>query len=286
MRIERLVPACGLYAIIFLLITGCISDTPAPPQQASAPTPPAATPTEPEPTATDQRFDGITIQVLTHEGPQIFEPLKRRAQEFEDLTGAEVNVLKVPFGELYNEILQDFKNDTKKYDVVVFAPQWMVDYASPGYIEDLTERIEADPAIQWDDISPFFRDFSAVYNGRIYTIPLDGDFQMVYYRTDLLEEAGFDPPATWPDYLEIAQHFHGQDLNNDDTPDFGSCISKQRSSQTYHMIWSVASAFLQSQGTQQGAFFDTDTMEPLVNNEAFSMTLDIFKQTTAYGPPR
>jgi multiple sugar transport system substrate-binding protein len=47
----------------------------------------------------------------------------------------------------------------------------------------------------------------------------------------------------------------------------------------------VAGAFLQSQGTGQGAFFDTETFKPLVNNEAFAAALDIYNETTKYGPP-
>lgn len=225
------------------------------------------------------------MTVLTYEGPQIAEPLQRRAPEFEALTGAQVIVETVPFGNLYQTIMTDFEQGTAQYDVVVFDPQWMVDYAQAGYLEDLTERVAADTAIAWDDIAPFFRNFSAGYKGHTYAIPLDGDFQMVYYRTDLLQQAGLEPPVTWRDYLDIAQHFHGQDLNGDGTPDFGSCISKKSSDQAYHMVWSVASAFIQTQGTQQGAFFDVETMKPLVNNEAFAEVLDIFKESTAYGPP-
>ena len=32
-------------------------------------------------------------------------------------------------------------------DAAVFAPQWMVDYISGGYLEDLTPRIEADASM-------------------------------------------------------------------------------------------------------------------------------------------
>jgi multiple sugar transport system substrate-binding protein len=108
---------------------------------------------------------------------------------------------------------------------------------------------------------------------------------MGYYRTDLLEEAGLEPPKTWDEYIEVAATFHGQDLNGDGDPDYGSCISKKRGAQAYWFIYSVAGAFLQSQGTAQGVFFDTETMEPLVNNEAFAAALDVYQETTQYGPP-
>ncbi|GBD19787.1 Erythritol/L-threitol-binding protein [bacterium HR28] len=235
--------------------------------------------------AAGMQFEGVEVNVITFTGPQIAEPLQRRAPEFQKLTGAKINVITVPFADLYQKILTDFTTGTNSYHVIVFAPQWMADYVEPGYLEDLTPRIEADPALQWEDIAPFFRNFSATYGGKIYTIPLDGDFQMVYYRTDLLEAEGLKPPETWEDYLAIAQHFHGKDLNGDGVPDFGSGIAKRRGAQSYWMFWSIAASFLQSQGTQQGAFFDVDTMEPLTNNEAFERALEIYKETGKYGPP-
>ncbi|MEG4533237.1 extracellular solute-binding protein [Microcoleus sp. D2_18a_D3] len=250
-----------------------------------------ATKTSPQPSvkvaspAPITRFDGTTITILTRDLPVIAEPLKRRAPEFEKLTGSKIKIITVPFGKLYQEIKQDLSNGTKKYDVIVFAPQWMVDYATPGYLENLTERVAADHTIEWKDIAPLFRDFSSNYQGKIVTIPLDGDFIMVYYRTDLLQAEGLNPPETWEDYLAIAKRFQGRDLNGDGTPDYGSCTAKKPNAQSYFMFWSVATSFLQSQGTQQGAFFDPDTMKPLVNNEGIAAALDIYKETLKYSPP-
>jgi len=245
-----------------------------------------APPAEETTTAAQEKpFEGVEINVVTFTGPQIAEPLQRRAPDFQALTGAKVNVVTVPFSDLYTKILTDMATGTNSYDAFVFAPQWMADYITPGYLEDLTDRIAADKALEWEDIAPFFRDFSASYQGRTYTIPLDGDFHMVYYRTDLLEKEGLNPPETWDDYLKIAKTFYGKDLNGDGEPDYGSAISKKRGAQAYWAIWSVAAAFLQSQGTAQGSFFDTKTFKPLVNNDAFAAALDVYKKTTQYGPP-
>ncbi|MEM7344183.1 MAG: extracellular solute-binding protein [Chloroflexota bacterium] len=230
-------------------------------------------------------YEGVEINIVTFTGPQIAEPLQRRGPDFEALTGAKVNVITVPFADLYQSILTDLATGTNSFDGFVFAPQWMVDYIVPGYIEVLSDRIAADDALEWDDVAPFFRDFSAGYQGEIYTIPLDGDFQMVYYRSDVLAENGLEPPQTWDDYLAIAAAVHEQDMNGDGEPDYGSCIGKARSQQAYWFITSIASGFLQSQGTSQGAFFDTETFEPLVNTEGYKRALEIYKETTQYGPP-
>ncbi len=232
-----------------------------------------------------QQFAGVTVNVLTFTGPQIAEPLQRHAPEFAAKTGARINVVTVPFSDLYQKILTDLATKTNSYQAFVFDPQWMGDFVTPGYLEDVTSRVKADTALQWDDVAPFFRDFSATYQGKTYTIPLDGDFQMVYYRKDILDKDGVKPPQTWDDYLSTAKMYNGKDLNGDGAPDYGSCISKKRNAQAYWYVMSVAGAFLQTMGTSQGAFFDADTMKPLTNNEAFAAALDVYKNTTQYAPP-
>jgi multiple sugar transport system substrate-binding protein len=226
-------------------------------------------------------YEGVEIDVLTFTGPQIAEPLQRRGPDFEALTGAKVNVTIVPFSDLYQKILTDAATGTNAFDAWVFAPQWMVDYIVPGYVEDLTDRVANDPELEWEDVAPFFRDFSATYEGRIYTIPLDGDFHMGYYRTDLIDT----PPKTWDEYLAVAAEFHGQDLNGDGDPDYGSCISKKRGAQAYWFITDIAAVMIQSQGTSQGTFFNTETMEPMIDNAAFRKALEIYDATTEFGPP-
>ncbi len=229
--------------------------------------------------------EGVSVTVLTFTGPQIAEPLQRRAPEFQRLTGAKIKVVTVPFSDLYDKTLTDMATRTNSYDAFVFDPQWMGDFVPPGYLEDIGSRVQGDQALKWNDIAPFFRDFSASYQGKTYTIPVDGDFQMVYYRSDLLKKDGLKPPATWDDYLSIAQRYNGKDLNGDGKPDYGSCIAKKRSAQSYWMFWSIAGSFLQTQGTSQGSFFDIETMKPLVNNQATAAALDVYKKTTQYAPP-
>lgn len=231
------------------------------------------------------QFEGVNVDIVTFTGPQIAEPLQRRAPEFSELTGANINVITVPFSDLYQQVLTDFATGTNSFDGAVFAPQWMVDYIVPGYLENLSPYVEADDAIEWDDVGVFFRDFSSTYGGDIYTIPLDGDFLMVYYRTDVLAEIGMDPPATWDDYLAIAAAADGLDMNGNGDPDYGSCIGKARNNQAYWFATSIAAPMLQYEGTSQGVFFDQDTFEPLIDNPGFARALEIYKATTEFGPP-
>lgn len=243
----------------------------------------------PQPTqtasSTPQRFDGVTVNVITR-NETISSGLQRHIAKFQTLTGATINLTALPVSDLYSTLAKDWSNSTPKYSLAVVLPQWLIDFINAGDLEDLSGRVKADVSLQWEDIAPIYRNISATYQGRIYSIPLDGDFHMVYYRTDLLKQAGLTPPETWEQYLAIAKRFHGKDLNDDGEPDYGSCIENRDRSYSAYMLGSFATPFLQSQGTGQGAFFDVDTMKPLVNNPAFGRALDLYKQALDYGVPR
>ena len=274
-------------AISAILIVYACSPTASPSPAGSAPAasapvvsaPPAGG--SPAASAGAVRFDGVTVNLLTFDGPQIAEPLQRRAPDFKELTGATINVNAVGFQDIYDQALLDMSTGQNSFDAFVFDPQWMGDFVGPGYLEDLSSRVTSDATLDWDDIGPFFRDFNATYGGKVYTIPLDGDFHMVYYRSDLIDK----PPTTWDEYLSVAEQFNGKDLNGDGEPDYGSCIAKKKGQQSYWWIISVAGGLLQNQGTGQGAFFNTDNMDPLVNNDAFKKALETYKATMEFGPP-
>ncbi len=85
--------------------------------------------------------------------------------------------------------------------------------------------------------------------------------------------------------MDIAKAAQGMDMNGDGKGDYGSCISKKRNAQAYWAILSIAGGWLQSQGTKQGIFFDTKDMQPLTSSEGFRQALQIYQDSTKYGPP-
>src|SRR5882672_769649 len=288
-RFPSIAAAIALVVVIAGCNTATPSASPAATTPASAPASAASAPASSAPTAAASpgtKFAGVNINILTFNGPQVAEPLQRRAPDWEKLTGGHVNVVAVGFQTIYDKALLDASTGTNSFDAYVFNPQWLGDFTGPGYLLDLTDRVNNDPQLDWQDIGPFFRDFNATYNGKVYTIPLDGDFHMVYYRKDILEKDGVKPPATWDDYLTVAQKYQGQDLNGDGQPDYGSCIAKKKGAQSYWWIISIAGGLLQAKGTNDGAFFNTKDMTPLFGqNEAMTKALETYAKTATFGPP-
>ncbi|MFN8829287.1 MAG: ABC transporter substrate-binding protein [Labrys sp. (in: a-proteobacteria)] len=230
-------------------------------------------------------YDGITVRIMTRPGKVIAQRLIDRGVEFTQMTGAKIEVAEVPFAELFQKIQTDWSTGTNSIDVGVFAAGWGVELAAAGLLEDLTPYVEKDTKLDPQDIAPYFREFGQKIGGKTMLLMVDGDFQMVYYRKDVLDKAGLQPPKTWEDYLAIAKAVHGQDYNGDNEPDYGSCIFKKRNAQSYFAIQTMAAGLVQTQGTAQGFHFDAETMKPLINNEAWKKAFEMYKETGKYGPP-
>ncbi|MEO1196349.1 MAG: extracellular solute-binding protein [Pseudomonadota bacterium] len=233
----------------------------------------------------DGHYDGVTINILTRPGPVIAGRIVERGEEFKAMTGAEIRVAEVPFAEIFQKLLTDWATGTNSVDVGVFASGWGVELVSAGLVENLDPYIEADADIDLQDIAPYFRDFNQKVEGSTYFITLDGDFQMMYYRTDVFEENGLEPPKTWEEYLEVGAAIHGQDMNGDGEADYGSCTFMKRNAQSYFAIQSVAASRVQSKGTAEGLYFDPETMAPKINNAAWKRAFEIFKASIAFNPP-
>ncbi|MCA3575232.1 MAG: extracellular solute-binding protein [Aestuariivirga sp.] len=236
-------------------------------------------------TANAGEFDGVTVNILTRPGPVIAGPLKERGLVFEKETGAKIVVNEVPFAEIFPKIQNDWTTGTNSIDVGVFAAGWGVELDAAGLLENMEPYIAKDTKIDMADIAPYFREFGQKIGGNTKMLMVDGDFQMVYYRKDVLEKAGLQPPKTWQDYVDIASKIHGQDMNGDGEADYGSCIFKKRNAQSYFAIQTIAASLVQTQGTAQGFHFDNATMKPLINNEAWKKAFELYKETGKYGPP-
>jgi multiple sugar transport system substrate-binding protein len=84
------------------------------------------------------------------------------------------------------------------YDLVNMDVVWASKFAAADWLRDLTDRITL-PEIA--AFSP--KDIDAGrYEGKLYRIPIRSDVGMLYYRKDLLDAAGLQPPTTFAETIE------------------------------------------------------------------------------------
>ncbi|MEM6401245.1 MAG: ABC transporter substrate-binding protein [Cyanobacteria bacterium P01_D01_bin.116] len=117
--------------------------------------------------------------------------------------GIRINIIEGPnatnlLEDLYTSafILGDSPYDLINMDVI-----WTPKFAAANWLLDLTDKItEAElAAFSKKDIE------GRRYKGKLYAIPMRSDVGMLYYRKDLLKEAGFNPPESFDDLVKISQ---------------------------------------------------------------------------------
>jgi len=87
------------------------------------------------------------------------------------------------------------------YDLVVMDVVWLPKFAAAGWLLDMTDQV---PAEELADVFPADLE-GGKYEGRLYRLPFRTDAGLLYYRTDLLEQAGLQPPETFEDLLTASQ---------------------------------------------------------------------------------
>ena len=90
----------------------------------------------------------------------------------------------------------------KAPDAALFlGEEFPVNLASRGLLTDLSQYDD------FDAVTERFGDSAAVqysWNGGCYGIPLTRSFPMMFYRTDILSELGYDhPPETWDELMDM-----------------------------------------------------------------------------------
>ncbi|EHC12068.1 ABC transporter substrate-binding protein [Fischerella thermalis] len=126
--------------------------------------------------------------------------------------GIRINIIEGPnatnlLEDLYTSafILGDSPYDLINMDVI-----WTPKFAAAGWLLDLTDKVTESEltAFSPKDVE------GGRYKGRLYRIPMRSDVGMLYYREDLLKQAGFNPPETFTDLIKISQALKQQDKIN------------------------------------------------------------------------
>jgi multiple sugar transport system substrate-binding protein len=92
------------------------------------------------------------------------------------------------------------------YDIVFADVVWIPKFAAAGWLEDLSDRVSEEELAEYleADIA------AGRYEGGLYRMPYRSDMGMLYYRTDLLEQVGLDPPETFDDLIAASQTIQAQ----------------------------------------------------------------------------
>nr|WP_198137410.1 extracellular solute-binding protein [Roseibium aggregatum] len=131
------------------------------------------------------------------------DDIKSMTAKFEEANpGITVALEFVPYEALHDKIIAAAGAGDDGYDVVLFDVIWPAEFATRGFLQDVTGRIPADYTDKvfdgaWTTVE---------YDGKRYGMPWILDTKYLFYNTDMLEEAGISaPPKTWAELAEQAK---------------------------------------------------------------------------------
>lgn len=145
--------------------------------------------------------DTITVWAMGEEG----KLLKQMAEKFEEENeGLTVDVQALPWENAHDKLLTAVASG-KGPDVLQLGTTWVAEFAEAGALLDLSDHVKDNPDFAKEN---YFEGAQSLmeYNDEIVGIPWYVDTRVLYYRTDVLAEVGYDEaPKSWDELQDAAK---------------------------------------------------------------------------------
>ena len=211
--------------------------------------------------ATVNNADMITMQEL--------------APAWEEATGNTINWVVLEENVLRQRTTTDISTGGGSFDIMFIGAYETPIWGAQGWLTSLSDFAD-DPDYDLDDIFQLVRNGLSA-DGELYAVPLYSETSFTFYRTDLFEAAGIEPPTSQPTYTEFAEM--AAKLHDPDNGIYGTC-------QRGKAGWGENMAFVGTMANAFGAdWFDMDWNPQLDSpewNEAVTYYVDLM---TNSGPP-
>lgn len=142
--------------------------------------------------AKKSEFSGITINVACRHLPAM-DFIQSHKDQFEQYTGAKINFTDYPENALRSHIVADAANKAGGFQLYCLDDNYIPLFASNNWLQPLDTSIK--PAYKLDDVFDSLRQ-SYSWGGKLFGLPIYSEVTILYYRKDLFEKAGLQPPKT------------------------------------------------------------------------------------------
>ena len=116
--------------------------------------------------------------------------------------GLRVRVEQLPWTAAHEKLLTAYAGDATP-DIAQMGNTWLPEFVALDAIVPLDERLRASAQVDLGDYDPGIV-ATNVLEGRQYGVPWYVDTRVLFYRRDLLAQAGFDaPPRDWDEWLRM-----------------------------------------------------------------------------------
>lgn len=175
---------------------------------------------------------GPELNMLINQSPW-FDGFRKTLEMYEAETGASIELDVTPYPAMSEKIRNSIRAPEGIYDIVITSTEFMSTHYDSGLLEDINA---IDPDYKLDEgVCSYqntsywnYETHSFDPNGTFVGIPVNGNVQVLYYRRDLYEEKGLEPPKTWDDLIKNASVFHSPPAM------YGMIQRAERTSVTYN----------------------------------------------------
>lgn len=145
-------------------------------------------------------YAGATVNIILPNAGQ-YRAQAKRHPAFTELTGIKANFIYVPYSTLLDKITTEGVSGGSAYDVITYQDSWGA--ALLPYMDPIDDRVARD-GFDMGSYPGVYKQ-SGTFDGKLYGLPLRAHPQMLFYRKDLLEQAGQQPPRTFAEFTSVAR---------------------------------------------------------------------------------
>jgi multiple sugar transport system substrate-binding protein len=141
----------------------------------------------------------VSVWAMGREG----EVLAALLPEFRKLhPDIEVRIQQVPWTAAHQKLLTAFAGEVTP-DVCQLGNTWISEFVALGALEPLNASLARSTEVAASDYFPGIWDTNII-DGTLYGVPWYIDTRLLFYRRDLLAQAGFtEPPKTWEEWSRM-----------------------------------------------------------------------------------
>lgn len=218
-------------------------------------------------------YEGLTVRVAVPKGWGFKEQWDVQFGDWSARTGAKAELVEIDMADSAGPLL---KADDRP-QLIVFPWSRRGELLATKDLQSLPIDSLVNSQLDWDDLFQGLREKQGTSGAGPTMVPLGAPVLVCYYRADLLEKAGLQPPETWTDYQKLLDQLGtwapGLKAVEPWSPEFRAT-----------MFFARALPYVKHSG-HYSTFFDSEKGSPFINSPGFVKALEESQAALKKLPP-
>ncbi len=129
--------------------------------------------------------DSTVITIAARDGSHT-DVLEAVKSEFEQNNNCTINIVSMSSNDIYSTVLEDAKNETGRYDIIMIDDPLMPEYIEKGILENLTQLGYLDDEDFVEKSRLLGKDPYPL--GATYALPFSGNVQLIFFNHNLISQ--------------------------------------------------------------------------------------------------